>query len=283
MMGEAFCHGAATIVNAIGIRKGSAFGIKLKTTAKVKLTNEPGKFITIIKNEPSEKPILAEFCVKNVLKKFGLENEYGATITTESDIPISRGLKSSSAAANAIVSATLEALGETLDDMEIIDIGIDAALRSGVTITGAFDDACACFFGGVIVADNKLRKILTTDSLDDDLIPIIHIPNYKITKNSLPMGKIRAISPIAEIAFDLAGKRKFKEAMILNGLAYSSALGLGTEIAIKALAKGAYSAGLSGTGPATVILAYEDNVEDIISVMDDGQIVQTRLNGQSGL
>ena len=38
----AIAHGAATIVNAIALGKGAAFGVDLWTKAEVKLTDEPG-------------------------------------------------------------------------------------------------------------------------------------------------------------------------------------------------------------------------------------------------
>ena len=40
----AIAHGAATIVNAIGLGKGSAFGVDLWTKAEVKITDEPYVF-----------------------------------------------------------------------------------------------------------------------------------------------------------------------------------------------------------------------------------------------
>ena len=37
-------HGAATIVNAMALGKGAAFGVDLETKAEVKLTNKPHVF-----------------------------------------------------------------------------------------------------------------------------------------------------------------------------------------------------------------------------------------------
>jgi len=112
MKGAAYCHGAATIINGIVSGKGASFGIALRTVAEVKLTNEPGVFSVIIENDRNEDPLLAECCVRRVLRKFDLESVHGAEVVTRSEIPISRGLKSSSAAANAIVLAAYQALGK---------------------------------------------------------------------------------------------------------------------------------------------------------------------------
>ena len=56
----AIAHGAATIVNAIALGKGSAFGVDLWTKAEVKLTNEPNVFEAEITSDPKESTILIE-------------------------------------------------------------------------------------------------------------------------------------------------------------------------------------------------------------------------------
>ncbi len=160
MEGTACCYGGATIVNGIVCGKGASFSIGLKTTAKVKLTNEPGRFDVRILSDMTEDDGLSKACVAEVLRYFGLESEYGGKLLTRSDIPISRGLKSSSASANAIILATLKALDEQLNDMEIINLGVNAAIKANVTITGAFDDACATYFGCLVMADNQQRRII---------------------------------------------------------------------------------------------------------------------------
>ncbi len=84
-------------------------------------------------------------------------------VRTTSDIPVSRGLKSSSAAANAVIMATLDALGEQMDPLEAIRIGTKAAIAAKVSVTGAFDDACASLFGGVAITDNRSETLMVQD------------------------------------------------------------------------------------------------------------------------
>ena len=156
----AIAHGAATIVNAIALGKGAAFGVDLWTKAEVKLTDEPHVFKAEITSDPKESTVLIEKTVSRVLQKFSLDNSFGAKVKTWSNIPIAKGLKSSSAAANAVALATIAALGKTLDDLEIVNLGVDAAFDAKVTVTGAFDDACASYFGGVVITDNLNREIV---------------------------------------------------------------------------------------------------------------------------
>ncbi|OYT49613.1 shikimate kinase, partial [Candidatus Bathyarchaeota archaeon ex4484_231] len=160
LVGKAVAHGAVTIINAISCGFGAALGVELKTEAFVKLTSEPGHVEGRILSHPEESTILIEKTVNRVLKHFRLEDEYGAYVETKSDIPIARGLKSSSAAANAVTVAVIAALGEKVDDLTVVNLGVDAALDAGVTITGAFDDACASYFGDIVITDNYNRKIL---------------------------------------------------------------------------------------------------------------------------
>ncbi|MCW4034114.1 MAG: shikimate kinase, partial [Candidatus Bathyarchaeota archaeon] len=156
----AISHGAATIINAIATGKGAAVGVDLWTKATVTLTDEPNVVETKILSDQSENPVLAQKTVEQVLCHFKVDNQFGAKVETQSNIPIARGLKSSSAAANAIALATTAALERSLDDVDLVKLGVQGALDAKVSITGAFDDACASYFGGVVVTDNFERKIL---------------------------------------------------------------------------------------------------------------------------
>jgi shikimate kinase len=90
---SAIAHGAATIVNAIALGKGAAFGIDLWTKAEVKLTDEPHVIVAEIISDPKESTFLLEKTVSRALKQFNLENSFGAKVKTKSNIPIARGLK----------------------------------------------------------------------------------------------------------------------------------------------------------------------------------------------
>ncbi|MDI6856249.1 MAG: shikimate kinase [Candidatus Thermoplasmatota archaeon] len=282
MIGRAFCYGAASIVNAIPTGKGCAFGINLRTEAEVKLTNEAGVFEVFIKNDPKESGKLAENCARLVLKKFGLEKEYGARIITNSEIPISKGLKSSSTAANAVVLACYRALNKKYNDLEIINLGVDASLLAKTSITGAFDDACASYLGGVVATDNTKRKILKRYKIDKNYDVIIYVPKKKIKKSELNLRRARKLSKFSELAFELALRKNYSLAMLINSLAWSDYLKLSSEIELDSLKFGAIAAGISGTGPSVVILAPKDRAYDIIEMIKtkdkNAEIIKTKLN-----
>ncbi|UCH89876.1 MAG: shikimate kinase [Thermoplasmata archaeon] len=279
MEGSAYCYGAATIINGIAAGLGAAYGIGLITKAKVILTDEAGVFDVKIEGDEGENPKLAEYCVLGVLKKFNMAEQYGAKITTSSDIPISKGLKSSSAAANAIILSTFKALDKKFFDMEIINLGIDASFQAKVTITGAFDDSCATYFGNVAVTDNLNRKILAQYPIEDDFDVIIHVPPKKIRKTDIDPEKLKGIKDTLKEAHTKALNKDYKTAIRINGSTFGKAMGLDTEIASKAIEAGAVTAGISGTGPSTVILAEPEKKDNILAAIGskDG-IICTKLN-----
>jgi shikimate kinase len=276
----ALVHGAATIVNAIALGNGAAFGVDLWTKAEVKLTDEPGVILAEIVCDPKESTLLIEKTVVRVLQHFSLEKIFGAKVKTQSNIPIARGLKSSSAAANATALAVVAALEQPLDDLEIVKIGVEAAFDAKVTVTGAFDDACASYFGGVVITDNSNQKIIKQMQLMEDFSVLFHVPPQKAYTADSNLNRLQTVKPLVEIAFKSALEGKVWEALTLNGLVYSSASNLNPAIAIDALAAGAVAAGLCGKGPAVTSVVSKDKVDSVKDALKnyEGEILQTKLN-----
>ncbi len=282
MMGkaEAVSHGAATIVNAIATGKGAAVGVDLWTRAKVELTDKAGIIEGNILSDPTEDPVLIEKTVGKVLEHFNLEGKLGAKVETWSNIPIARGLKSSSVAGNAIALATLAALDRSLDDLTIVNLGVDAAVEAKVTITGAFDDACASYFGGVVVTDNLKRRIVKRFETDEDLAVLFYVPAKKVYTSGSDVQRMKRVASLVRIAYKEAVKGNYWSALTLNGLIYSSALGYDPSIAVDALMAGALASGLSGTGPAVTAVVSDDKIDRVKDAWQthEGDILQSRVN-----
>ncbi len=277
---EALSHGAATIVNAIATGMGAAIGVDLWTKATVALIEEPGTVKVKILSDSEENPVLAERTVTHVLKHFGCEKEFGAKVKTQSNIPVARGLKSSSAAANAIALATMTALEYSLDDLSLVKLGVNAALDAKVTITGAFDDACASYFGGVVVTNNVERRIIKHIELDDLPVVLFHVPSEKKYTSSSNLDRIKSVASAVRIAYKEVLRGNIWAALTLNGLIYSSALGYDSSPAMEALTAGAYAAGLSGTGPAVTAIVSEETVDNVRDAwqMFEGEILEAGIN-----
>jgi shikimate kinase len=276
MIGRAACRGAATIVNAIATGKGAAFGISLETDAVVEIEEGAGG---IVLRDSQESPDLPTGCVRAVVSRI-LKKEVNGEIHIRSEIPVSRGLKSSSAVSNAVVLATVRALGQDMSDMDMVLTGIDESMKAGVTITGAFDDASACFLGGVVVTNNRSFTILNRGNLDPDLEVLIHVPSRKITKASVKNLDFSPIRAKVDQAVDLALRGEYLKAMEINSKAYAGVLGVSEEVAELARKNGALAAGISGTGPATVALCQPGEAGAVFSALQnvEGTVLRARMN-----
>jgi len=277
---EAISHGAATIINAIAMGKGAAIGVDLWTRAGVRITDKPGIIESTIVSDPAENPVLIENTVKKVLKYFNLEANFGAKVETLSNIPIARGMKSSSAAGNAVALATVAALGKKLDDIKIVKLGVDGSIAAKVTITGAFDDACASYFGGIVVTDNLRRRIVKRFKITEDLAVLFHVPAEKAYTASSDVRRMKGVASLVKIAYKEALKGNHWAALTLNGLIYSSALGYDPSIAIDALKTGALASGLSGTGPAVTAIVPQEKKDLVKDVWQryKGEILEAQIN-----
>jgi shikimate kinase len=275
LIGFAKAMGAATILNAVATWKGSAFGIDLQTTAEVKLDSS-----SKIKGDiPGIDDKLVVRSVEIVLEKFRLP--YGGVVRTDSEIPVASGLKSSSTAANAVVLATLDAIGEEMELTDAAKLGVAAAKEVGVTITGALDDALASMLGGVIVTDNREMKLLKRESLESEVLLLV--PQERLYSRDTDIRRSKLIAPLAEIAFDLAMRGDYGRAMTLNGFIYCSALGLSSEPLLLALEAGAWGVSLSGTGPSYAALIDKEKIGTLESAWSDvgGRVIRTKVNNKS--
>ncbi|MHA1754860.1 MAG: shikimate kinase [Candidatus Odinarchaeia archaeon] len=277
----AVSHGAITVINAIASGIGSAIGIDLYTKATVEITTEKNITAEIINAKQYDTTLIVN-CVRKVFEKFKIFDK-GAKVTTESNIPIARGLKSSSAAANAVVLATVKALNKNLSDIDIIKLGVDAAIKSGVTITGAFDDASACYLGGLVLTDNFNRKIILRKELIDKLKVVLFIPKKETYTKDVNIRKIRLIKDLINPLVDLVKQNKHFIAMTLNGFIYSQCLGLNMDLIFKALESGVLSVSISGTGPSTAAIVKEDAVDKLVqkwSEIGKGEIKVVNINNK---
>ncbi|MBP2029549.1 shikimate kinase [Methanohalophilus levihalophilus] len=279
--GEAL--GAGTIINAIATLKGAAFGVDMKTRSKVELSHGSGGIKGVAEGVPDADTKLIELAVQKTLKQFGLKME--GIVSTQSEIPMASGLKSSSAAANATVLATLDAIGETMEPLDAVNLGVDAAKEAGVTITGAFDDACASFFGGVVVTDNSNNTLLERVKRKDEVL--ILVPDRQVFSSKTDVLRSKAIAPWIEMAYDLALAGEYEKAMTLNGMLYCGALGFDTKPLMIALDCGIHGVSLSGTGPSYVALMEGNDstrLENAWKKYDPaGKMIKTEINNVGAL
>ncbi|MFP4530565.1 MAG: shikimate kinase [Halodesulfurarchaeum sp.] len=258
MDGRARAPAAGTVLNALATGYGSAFAIDRYVTAEVTLG---GEAVTgEIAGDPDADTSLVERAVERVLEQFGTGE--GATVRTESEVPLASGLKSSSAAANAAVLATLSAL-DTTDSVSREDaarIGVEAARDAGVTVTGAFDDASASMLGGLTITDNTEDRLIERETPDWEVA--VWMPPEQGFSADANVERCKRIAPIAEVVRELAEAGRYEVAMTINGFAYAAALERPSEPMIEAL-PAARGVSLSGTGPSYVAVG-ERNAIDVV-------------------
>ncbi len=273
--------GSATIINAIATGCGSAFGIDLSIKCKAKTQNSQ---ITA-KNDVGADTNFMIRCAQNVFNKYGISSdEFGIDLSTKSDLPMASGLSSSSALSNGITAICSNIISEEfdlkpLDDFDIINLAIESSLQSKVTITGAFDDATASYFGGIVVTNNIYRELLVHEKMDVFNI-LIYMPNCISKSGTSNVERMKVLSPLVNIAFNLAKNGDYFKALNLNGLIYSSTLDFNPSIAIDAIAQGALASGLSGTGPSFIAICPSDKIDNVKQSWEkyDGRIIETIVN-----
>jgi len=68
---------------------------------------------------------------------------------------------------------------------------------------------------------------------------VLAVPEKSVLTSSVPVERLRLLKPVVSSVWDLAFSGKYEEAMLLNGLSYSAALGYDSKIIIDCLAAGA--------------------------------------------
>lgn len=275
--------GSATIINAIATGYGSAFGIGLDIECEAETTSNS---ITC-SNDVGADTGLMELCVQKVFNHYDIdESEFGINLKTKSKLPMASGLSSSSASSNAIVKVVSEIVAEEFDlnpleDLEVVNMAIDASLDAGVTITGSFDDATASYFGGVVVTDNKNREFIIKEKMEAHPI-LIYMPNFYSKSGDSDADRMRVLAPLVREAFDLACDKDYFKALTLNGLLYSATLGFDSTIAVDALAQGAIASGLSGTGSSFVAVVDDDSIDDVKEAWEkyEGSVIETHVDNE---
>lgn len=272
---RAIVHGAISIVNAIATGKGSALGISLKVTAEVELQKGHGlRFITGRNGDGLIKNIIQKTIPKETIESNMI------SIRVDSEIPIGYGLKSSSAVSNAIVLACSQiAREEDINDNTILEVAALSSLEAKVSLTGAYDDATACYFGGFTVTDNYSRRLIRKERAPENLYAIIILPS-STTRGDVR--KLRNLSDIFIDAFRFAESGQYWKAMKLNGVIASAALSSSYAPAMAAMEHGALSASISGNGPSIAAVGNEDAIEPIVGALSkyDGEIIVSKVNNE---
>ena len=191
--------GAVSIVNAIALRKGSTLGID--TFVEATLTKKEGTGIHITSENKTISSRLINKVIENMIPKKKLEKTK-LELNFRSNIPTGYGLKSSSAISTAVVMAVAKAFDYNMTDEEILKLGSKSSIEARVSITGAYDDACACYFGGFNVTDNSKMKLFHREYAPENLQAIIFLPNSRKRGNLNKLKKFKPEFVLISAGFD---------------------------------------------------------------------------------
>lgn len=272
-MSRARVHGAVSIVNAMANGLGAALGVGLRVEASCRLVEKP-VFRIRSGGRLLKSGSLPEKVCRLVLRDYGLQK--GCEVNVYSEIPARKGLKSSSAVSSAVALACLKEVTGEAELMEAVKYSVEASIQTGVSATGAFDDASACLLGGMVVTNNFERKLIARRIVDNSLRVIILIPPGGMLSGRVDTSLFKPVEPLMRLAHRLALNGEEWLAMTLNGLAVSTALSLDAKPALEALKNGAIAAGVSGKGPAVAAVVRPQDVEEVGKALSRfGRIVET--------
>ncbi len=273
---KATVHGAISIVNAIATGKGSTLGISSKVNAVVETNDGSGIELDFDGKNISSRLVtqtIEEIVTKKQLEKTKLR------ISLESEIPTGYGLKSSSSISSAVALACAKIFKSKISDSEILLAGVNASIKTKVSITGAYDDACGCYYGGFVVTENYKRKLVHHKAATKDLYVVIFIPK---SRKRGDVKKLKSLDMILEKAWIRAKNYDYWNAMILNGFATSSILGSDPKIIMELMEGGALGASVSGNGPAIAAVVKSKDISKISKIFSslEGRIMTSQINNK---
>lgn len=286
VIGTGQAHGACSLLHAAGTGYGASLSLDLPVI--VKALDRPSKREL---NDPDNLlSAVVDTWVENELPlPDGLEKD-DIHWAVASKIPQSRGLKSSAATSVAAVKALCEATQTSLDDADIVSLSSQAQIASGVSITGSIDDSWACLTKGWKLIDANAEDISSGVIMEgsglnpDDWIVLIAA---REPRKSRP--QLEDFAPMFnefEKALIALQQGELLNCLTINGRAMCAVTNdiQGRKIANDAFINGARSSGLSGSGPAVVIVvpslvrSSADRIKSTLQrLMPADQIIETKF------
>lgn len=255
VLGKGNAHGACSLLHAAALGYGANMALDLPMTVR-------------LLDRPSKREVRDEDGVLDALLTAWLEADHPLPTDFERDelhwgvnskIPKKQGLKSSAAACIAGIRALCDATKVRLEPAEMVSLAAQAQTASGVSLTGSIDDAWACMTPGWKLID--VQAPIAEGVLMDE--PGLSSEDWTVL---LVLRGPREYQPTLE---DFASQATaFQQALLAlqdgNPLVAMTWNGRGTVAALRdvegrkmandSFMNSARSAGISGSGPALVIV-----------------------------
>ncbi len=274
MNGTGTARAAISIVNALPTGIGAAVGIDWPCRVTARLPRSDRGSAVSIAPVRSRTP-LVRASAQAALQRFAA-GARGLRLSVRSSIPVARGLKSSSAVSSAVVLAAAHAAGAEPDPSEVARLSAAVGRVTGVSATGAFDDAVAGLVPGGVVTDNRIDVELRRFSLEPTLSVALWIPRSTHPASPMVRGRFRRRPALARQAIDAALDGDWPRAMAANSELVESVLGYRYARLRAAVArKGAVASGVSGLGPTFAAIAPAGRMPQVLSALPRSGIRRT--------
>ena len=256
ILGSGEAHGACSLLHAAGTGYGSSIALDLPVA--VRLLDKPSK------RELKDPDGLLEAVL-------GVWTENGYDLPNElkpeelhwaiaSKIPPKQGLKSSAAVSIAALRSLCDATEIDLETHRLVELSAQAQFQAGVSLTGSIDDSWACSTKGWKLID------INSDTIEEGVIiqgrgpessdwTVLIISRDK-EKQPVTLEDFQPFFNDFQQALSAIQEGDLLNSITWNGRAVSGVLedGEGRRMANDAFVNGARAAGISGSGPAVIII-----------------------------
>jgi len=268
MNGTATASAAITITNALPTGVGCAVGIELRAEARVSVSSSGAKNASTVEIPREVRSPIVEESMRAGTSRYLPDSGVAATLVLRSEIPVARGLKSSSAVSTAILLACARAGGNEPNSLEVALLAADAGRRSGVSATGALDDALAGLDPGFVVTDNRLGKVRRRAEVDPAWGVALYVPTQAHPPSPNLVAAFREERASGELAARAANEGDWFNAMRINTELVERVMGYSYESIRDTLrSHGALASGVSGLGPALAAIAPTHRLPDLIRAL----------------
>ena len=255
VLGKGNAHGACSLLHAAALGYGANIALDLPVT--VRLLDRPSK--RDVKDDDGVLTSLLQAWVdtgRPLPDGFEVEDLHWGV---SSKVPKKQGLKSSAAVCVAGLRALCAATDAVLEPHELVELSAQAQLASGVSLTGSIDDAWACMEPGwklvdvqAPIAEGVLMDEPGLNSDDWTVLLVLRGPRETMPSLEDFASQVTAFQQ----ALNALQERKPLVAMTWNGRGTVAALRdiEGRKMANDSFMNSARAAGVSGSGPALVIV-----------------------------
>ena len=291
ILGSGQSHGACSLLHAAGTGYGSSMALDLPVA--VRLLDSPSK------RDLEDPDGLLDSVIKIwVSSGYDLPNGLEPDQlfwAVASKIPPKQGLKSSAAVSIAALRSLCDATGIELEVHRLVELCAQSQFDAGVSLTGSIDDAWACATKGWKLID------VNAESIESGVIMEGRGPESDDWFVTIVARERRTKSPTLEDfqpffndfqqALSAIQEGDLLNAITWNGRAMSGVLEDfdGRRISNDAFVNGARASGISGSGPAVIILSPSitpQTVNRLKRIFDNKQkkltIIETKFLNSEG-